>query len=49
MSEENETKKMVRCTFEITEAEAKKLCDLRCEPKVSTAAAQVVRMAIKKG
>ena len=48
MSEENE-KKMVRCTFELTEEEAEKLCDIRCEPKVSTAAAQVVRMAIKEG
>ena len=46
----NEKKtKTVRCTFELTEREAEKLCDLRCEPKVSTAAAQVVRIAIKKG
>jgi hypothetical protein len=43
-----EEKKTVRCTFELTEEEAKKLCDIRCEPKVSTAAAQVVRMAIKE-
>ena len=43
---ENE-KKMVRCTFEISEEEAKTLCDKRCEPKPSTAAAQVVRMFIK--
>ena len=51
MSEENglSVKKMVRCTFELTEEEAAKLCDLRCEPKVSTAAAQVVRMAIREG
>lgn len=48
ISEENE-KKMIRCTFELTEEEAAKLCDMRCEPKVSTAAAQVVRMAIKEG
>ena len=27
---------------------AAKLCDMRCEPKPSTAAAQVVRMAIKR-
>ena len=39
----------VRCTFELTKAEAQRLCDLRCEPKPSTAAAQVVRMAIKEG
>ena len=39
--------KMVRVTFELTADEARKLCDLRCEPKPSTAAAQVVRMAIK--
>ena len=38
----------VRCTFELTKKEAQKLCDLRCEPKPSTAAAQVVRMAIKQ-
>ena len=42
-------KKMVRCTFERTEEKAAKLCDLRCEPKVSTAAAQVVHMAMKEG
>ena len=29
--------------------EAAKLCEMRCEPKPSTAAAQVVRLAIKKG
>lgn len=50
MTNENKTeKKTVRCTFEITQKEADKLCDLRCEPKPSTAAAQVVRMAIRKG
>ena len=46
----NEKKKVedkVRCTFDLTKAEARKLCDLRCEPKPSTAAAQVCRMAIK--
>ena len=48
MPEQNE-KKMVRCTFELTEEEASKLCDLRCEPKPSTAAAQVVRKAIREG
>lgn len=37
----------VRCTFDLTKAEAAKLCDMRCEPKPSTAAAQIVRMAIK--
>ena len=41
--------KRVRCTFDLTENEAQKLCDLRCEPKPSTAAAQVCRMVIKKG
>ena len=41
--------KKVRCTFELDEKEAKKLCDMRCEPKPSTAAAQVVRQAIKEG
>lgn len=41
----NEVK--VRCTFELTKDEAAKLCDMRCEPKPSTAAAQVVRMAIR--
>ena len=44
---ETNEKKMVRCTFELTEEEAAKLCDKRCEPKPSTAAAQVVRMFIK--
>ena len=44
---ENANEKKVRCTFDLTEIEARKLCDLRCEPKPSTAAAQVVRMAIK--
>ena len=44
---ENANDKKVRCTFDLTKAEAAKLCDLRCEPKPSTAAAQVVRMAIK--
>lgn len=41
--------KRVRCAFDLTENEAQKLCDLRCEPKPSTAAAQVCRMVIKKG
>lgn len=45
---ENENEGKVRCTFDLTKAEAKKLCDMRCEPKPSTAAAQVVRMAIKQ-
>lgn len=50
MTNENETDKrpMVRCTFELTAEEAAKLCDIRCEPKPSTAAAQVVRKAIKE-
>ena len=45
---ENANEKKVRCTFDLTESEARKLCDMRCEPKPSTAAAQVVRMAIKE-
>ena len=44
---ENEGEDRVRCTFDLTKEEAEVLCDLRCEPKPSTAAAQVVRMAIK--
>ena len=44
---ENANEKKVRCTFDLTKEEAAKLCDLRCEPKPSTAAAQVCRMAIK--
>lgn len=43
----SESEAKVRCTFDLTKAEAAKLCDMRCEPKPSTAAAQVVRMAIK--
>ena len=35
---ENANEKKVRCTFDLTESEARKLCDLRCEPKPSTAA-----------
>lgn len=46
---ENKGEDRVRCTFDLTKAEAAKLCDMRCEPKPSTAAAQVVRMAIRKG
>ena len=45
-TDENEEK--VRCSFELSKDEAQRLCDLRCEPKPSTAAAQVVRMAIKQ-
>ena len=45
---ESENEGKVRCTFELTKEEAQRLCDLRCEPKPSTAAAQVVRMAIKQ-
>lgn len=40
--------KMVRVTFELTEDEAKRVCDIRCEPKVSTAAAQIVRLVLKQ-
>lgn len=39
----------VRCTFNLTRREAEALCKMRCEPKPSTAAAQVVRIAIKGG
>ena len=39
----------VYVSFSLTEAEARTLCDMRCEPKPSTAAAQVVRMAIREG
>ncbi len=46
---ESENDDKVRCTFELTKDEAAKLCEMRCEPKPSTAAAQVVRLAIKKG
>ena len=46
-NENEKVEKKVRCTFELNESEARKLCDLRCEPKPSTAAAQVCRMAIK--
>ena len=45
----NESGVKVRCTFDLTKKEAEVLCDMRCEPKPSTAAAQVVRMAIRKG
>ena len=40
--------KMVRIAFELTEDEADELRSMRCEPKPSTAAAQVVRLAIRK-
>jgi hypothetical protein len=41
--------KMVRCTFELREDEAQAICEARCEPKPSTAAAQIVRLSIRKG
>ena len=44
----NEAEEKVRCTFDLTKQEAAVLCELRCEPKPSTAAAQVVRMAIRQ-
>lgn len=44
---ENAKEEKVRCTFDLTKEEALKLCNMRCEPKPSTAAAQVCRMAIK--
>ena len=46
-NEKAKVEKRVRCTFDLTKEEAAKLCDMRCEPKPSTAAAQVCRMAIK--
>ena len=46
---ESENDDKVRRTFELTKDEAAKLCEMRCEPKPSTAAALVVRLAIKKG
>ena len=41
-------KKMVRIAFELTEDEVDELRNLRCEPKPSTAAAQVVRLALRQ-
>lgn len=38
----------IRCSFDLTEAEAAAICDARCEPKPSTAAAQIVRKYIKE-
>lgn len=40
-------KKTVRCSFELEVEEARALCEMRAEPKPSTAAAQVVRLAIR--
>ena len=40
--------KMVRVTFELTADEAQRVCDIRCEPKPSTAAAQIVRLVLKQ-
>ena len=48
MSGKQQSEEKVRCTFDLSKEEAAKLCDMRCEPKPSTAAAQVVRMAIKQ-
>ena len=39
---------MVRVTFELTADEAQRVCDIRCEPKPSTAAAQIVRLVLKQ-
>ena len=39
-------RKPVRISFDMTDEEAARLCALRFEPKPSTAAAQIVRMAI---
>ena len=44
---ENKTGR-IRCSFDLTEAEAAAICDARCEPKPSTAAAQIVRKFIKE-
>ena len=35
----SESEGKVRCTFDLTKKEAAALCELRCEPKPSTAAA----------
>ena len=40
-------KQTVRCSFELDVDEARALCEMRAEPKPSTAAAQVVRLAIR--
>ena len=48
MSDEREKTKKVCVKFELSESEAKRLCEIRFEPKPSTAAAQVVRMVIRK-
>ncbi len=42
-------RRKIRCAFNLTEAEAAAICDARCEPKPSTAAAQIVRKYIKEG
>lgn len=42
-------RRKIRCAFNLTEAEAAVICDARCEPKPSTAAAQIVRKCIKEG
>ena len=38
-----------RVRFELTEPASEKRCDRLCETKGATAAAQVVRMAIREG
>lgn len=41
-------KKAVRISFDVSPEEAARLCDMRCEPKPSTAAAQLVRLAMRE-
>jgi hypothetical protein len=40
-------KQTVRCSFELDAEEARALCEMRAEPKPSTAAAQVGRLALR--
>ncbi len=48
MKRGNKGEGKVRCTFDLTRSEAAAICDARCEPKPSTAAAQIVRKFIKE-
>ena len=40
-------KQTVRCSFELDAEEARAHCEMCAEPKPSTAAAQVVRLALR--
>lgn len=48
-AEKDGKRKPVRISFDMTDEEAARLCALRFEPKPSTAAAQIVRMALVGG